>query len=85
MPTITLTRHQKNRVEHLARRRTLTCKVCQSDDLISRDTGIQYGDGAVRVYLNCADDESHDTGASVQFDGPPPSPQRRSGETAPRA
>ncbi len=63
----------------------LTCKVCQSTDLISRDTAIEYGDGAIRVYMNCATDEGHDPEASVQFDPPDPPPRRRPGESFPRA
>ena len=85
MPTISLSRQDKIRVEHEAHRQGLTCKVCNSPRLVSRDTGRKYADGPVRVYLDCYDNEDHDTGASVQSDSPSPPPMHYPGETAPRA
>jgi hypothetical protein len=53
--------------------------------LVSRETGVAFGDGPVRVYLNCANDENHVTGAEVTFDPKNPPPMHYPGETAPRA
>lgn len=84
MPTITLTGQDKARVVFDAHRQSLTCKVCSSSDLLSRDTGQKYANVAVRVYLDCANNEDHETGPSVQSEPPPPPPPRRPGETTPR-
>jgi hypothetical protein len=85
MPDVPLDQLTRTRAEMIAERAGESCKVCGSRDLLARDTGIQFGDGALRVYLDCAEDPSHQTGVSVQWDGPPPPPRRLPGESSPRA
>ncbi len=85
MATISLTEMDKSRAEAAAQCSGYTCRVCQSADLLARDTAIAFGDGAVRVYMDCANNMDHETGVSVQSDPPPAPPRRRPGETFPRA
>jgi hypothetical protein len=95
MANLILDSRQKRRIENEAEREGLLCQVCESP-LRSRGTAIGFGDGSIRVYLDCYKNRAHRNRASLFFNAQEARsllnisastrPRRRNpGETTPRA